>query len=351
MIVLAQTELVRPTLIGTAELLIKLLAFIAILFVGYLVARALQRAVNALLERFGVGRALDRGGIREALARSGHDVGGLLSMLVFYGLMLLVLQLAFGIFGPNPASSLLQRLIAFVPRIVVAIALLIVAAAVAAAVRDIIRALIGGLSYGGALATAAYVLIVGLGVFAALDQLAVAPTIVTGLFYAVLAIVVGVTVVAVGGGGIAPMRDRWERALTRLDDEAVRVRDEAQQQRERQREAEEEARRQREAEEEARRQREAEEEARRQRDAEEEARRQREAEEEARRQREAEDLVIRSTSDLPPPPADSDRSSDASDDDETRAFEPDLTAPMAAQDDDDETRPIRRVRKDRNNDA
>jgi ABC-type multidrug transport system fused ATPase/permease subunit len=332
-IVLAQTELARPTLIGIAELLIKLLAFVAILLIGYLVARALQRAVSALLERFGVGRALDRGGIREALAQSGHDASALLSKLVFYGLMLLVLQLAFGIFGPNPVSLLLQRLIAFIPRVVVAIALLVVAAAVAAAVRDIIRALIGGLSYGGAMATAAYVLIVGLGVFAALDQLAVAPTIVTGLFYAVLAIIVGVTVVAVGGGGVAPMRDRWERALGRLDDEAVRVRDEARQQRERQR-----------------RQREAEEEARRQREAEEEARRQREAEEQARRQREAEEQVIRSTADVPAPPVVPDPAGVESDD-ETLMFDADLTTEIAPHPDEHPATPKRRRRADRGGDG
>src|SRR5690606_16105742 len=61
----------------------------------------------------------------------------------------------------------------------------------------------------------------------------IAPTIVNGLFYALLAIVVGVTVVAVGGGGIAPMRQRWEKALERVDDEAVSIRRAAQEQRER----------------------------------------------------------------------------------------------------------------------
>jgi hypothetical protein len=55
----------------------------------------------------------------------------------------------------------------------------------------------------------------------------VAPEIVNGLFYAVLALVVGVGIVAIGGGGIAPMRERWQRALTRLDAEAPRLRQEA----------------------------------------------------------------------------------------------------------------------------
>ncbi|MBW3603880.1 MAG: hypothetical protein KY460_03025 [Actinobacteria bacterium] len=251
---------------AVARFLPRLAAFIVILVVGYLLAKALQRVVRGVLRRVGFDRALDRSGIRAALAREDHDANELLSRLIFYGLMLLVLQLAFGVFGPNPISDLLFRLIAFLPRVVVAVAIIVVAAVIARATRDVIATLIGGLSYGHLLATAAYVLIVGIGVFAALDQLQIAQTIVTGVFYALLAIIVGVTVVAVGGGGIAPMRERWERGLARVDDETVRIRDEAR----RQREAQEEARRQRRAEEEARLLREAAEEARR-REAEEAA--------------------------------------------------------------------------------
>lgn len=44
--------------------------------------------------------------------------------------------------------------------------------------------------------------ILTVGVFAALSQLQIAPAIVTGLFYAILAIVVGSAVIAIGGGGV-----------------------------------------------------------------------------------------------------------------------------------------------------
>jgi hypothetical protein len=40
--------------------------------------------------------------------------------------------------------------------------------------------------------------------------------------YAILAIIVGVTVVAVGGVGIVPMRRIWERSLARMEAEAPR---------------------------------------------------------------------------------------------------------------------------------
>jgi hypothetical protein len=64
-------------------------------------------------------------------------------------------------------------------------------------------------------------------VFAALDQLEIAPAIVTGLFYALLAIVVGSAVVAVGGGGIKTMSRYWDRAATRAEQESDTLRLEA----------------------------------------------------------------------------------------------------------------------------
>jgi len=73
----------------------------------------------------------------------------------------------------------------------------------------------------------AAIAIMVVGVFAALNQLQIAPAIVTGLFYAILAVVVGSAIVAIGGGGIVPMRSRWERMLGRVESEAPRLREAA----------------------------------------------------------------------------------------------------------------------------
>jgi hypothetical protein len=67
------------------------------------------------------------------------------------------------------------------------------------------------------------------GAFAALDQLQIAPRIVTGLWYAILAIVVGSAVVAVGGGGIKTMQRYWERATTKAEERAPKLAQQAQQ--------------------------------------------------------------------------------------------------------------------------
>jgi hypothetical protein len=206
----------------------KLLAFLVILLVGILIAKVVERLLNAILERVGFDRLVERGGVKQALARSKFDASDILAKIVFYMLVLITLQLAFGVFGPNPISNLLQGLIAFLPKLLVALLIIVITAAIATAVKSIVENTLGGLSYGRILALVASVAIWVVGIAAALNQIEIAPEIVNGLFYALLALVVGVAIVAVGGGGIQPMRERWQRALTKMDQEAPRIRQEAQ---------------------------------------------------------------------------------------------------------------------------
>lgn len=201
----------------------RLIAFLAVLLIGYLVAKAIEKAMDAILERVGFDRLVERGGVKRVLARSRYDASSLLSRIVFYFVMLFVLQLSFGVWGPNPVTSMLDRVIAYLPNIFAAGIIVVVGMAIAAAVADIISAATGGLSYGKALATAASVAVMVVAGFAALDQLNIAPAIVTGMFYAILATVVGVIVVALGGAGIQPLREYWQRALMRVDAEAPRM--------------------------------------------------------------------------------------------------------------------------------
>jgi hypothetical protein len=131
--------------------------------------------------------------------------------------------------GNNAVSRMLAGVMAFIPKLAVAIVIVLIAAAIAGWVKDIVSSALGGLPYGELLGAVASGAILVTGIFMALSQLLIAPAIVTGLYYAVLAAIVGVTVVAVGGGGIAPMRARWERALTRVDAEGPRIKEQARQ--------------------------------------------------------------------------------------------------------------------------
>lgn len=214
---------------GVVRVVPQLLAFLAIVLVGWFVAKAIGKVVDAALEKAGFDRAVERGGIARALSGSPYDASDIVGKVVFYGLMLIVLQIAFSVFGPNAVSDLIAGLVAYLPRLIVAIAIVVVASAVASAVRTIVSGALGGLGYGRSLANVAAGAIVALGVFAALNQLQIAPEIVLGLYYAALALVVGSGIIAIGGSGIGPLRKVWERALTRMEEEAPKVREQARQ--------------------------------------------------------------------------------------------------------------------------
>ncbi|MEV7989422.1 hypothetical protein [Micromonospora sp. NPDC085948] len=198
----------------------KAVAFLAILVAGWLIAKAVLKIVEKVLERVGFDRAVERGGIRRALSRSRYDASDIVAKLVYYAVLLFTLQLAFGIWGPNPISDLLAAVISWLPRAFVAIVIVVVAAAIANAVKDIISGALGGLSYGRVLANIASVFILGLGVIAALNQIGVATAVTTPVLIAVLATVGGILVVGVGGGLIRPMQSRWEGWLSRAEQES-----------------------------------------------------------------------------------------------------------------------------------
>ncbi|MFF5225056.1 hypothetical protein [Dactylosporangium sp. NPDC000521] len=214
---------VTDALRSVAVFVPKALLFVAILVVGWLVARLLRTAVDKILERVGFDRLVERGGIKTALARSRYDASDIVAKLVYYAVLLFTLQLAFGIWGPNAVSTLIAAVIAWLPKAFVAILIVVVASAIAAAVKDVISNALGGLSYGRTLANIASVFIIGIGVIAALNQIGVATTVTTPILIAVLATVAGILIVGVGGGLIKPMQARWDGWLNKAAEESARV--------------------------------------------------------------------------------------------------------------------------------
>jgi hypothetical protein len=206
----------------------KAIAFVAILVVGWIIATAVRKLVDKALERVGFDRAVERGGIGRALARSRYDASDILARLAYYALLLLTLQLAFGVWGPNPVSALITAVVAWLPKAFVAILIVVVATAIARAVRDLIGGALGGLSYGRFLANLASWFIIGLGAIAALNQVGIATTVTTPVLVATLATIAGILIVGVGGGLVRPMTQRWDRWLERAESESQVIKERAQ---------------------------------------------------------------------------------------------------------------------------
>ncbi|MBB5958394.1 hypothetical protein FHS29_005002 [Saccharothrix tamanrassetensis] len=205
----------------------KLVGFLLVLLIGWIVARLLRTAVHKVLERVHFDRAVQRGGIGEAMARSKFDASGLVAQIVYYGILLIALQIAFGLFGSNPVSNLLTEIVAWLPRAIVAIVIIVVAAAIASAVRDLTSRALSGVSYGRTIANVASWFIIGLGIIAALNQIGVATAVTLPILITILATVGGIAVVGVGGGLVKPMQQRWEGWLTRAENEVPQAKAQA----------------------------------------------------------------------------------------------------------------------------
>jgi hypothetical protein len=198
---------------AVARFIPKFVGFLVILVIGWFIARLLAHALEVVLRKAGFERMAERGGISRALANSKYDTTGLICKVVYYALLLVTLQLAIGVFGNNPVSTMINGVVAWLPRGLVALAIVVVAAFIARVVRELVGAALSSLSYGRTLATIASVFVLGIGIIAALGQAGIATTITGPILVAVLAAIVGVVVVGVGGGLVMPMRQRWERIL------------------------------------------------------------------------------------------------------------------------------------------
>jgi small-conductance mechanosensitive channel len=203
----------------------KLLAFLVIMVIGWIVAKILAKAVGKLLSRVGFDRIAQRGALKQTMEKSKYTASDIVAKIVYYAILLITLQIAFGAFGPNPVSALLTDIVNWLPRAIVAIVIVVVAAAIAGAVKDLIRGTMSGLSYGKVLANIASIFILALGVIAALNQIGVATTVTTPVLVTVLATIGGIAIVGVGGGLIRPMQQRWSSWLDKAEHEIPRMRE------------------------------------------------------------------------------------------------------------------------------
>lgn len=201
-----------------ASFIPKLIGFLIILLIGWLIAKAVSKAVELLLTKTGFPKLIEKTGLGHLAAN--FSISGLIVKLVYYFILLIALQYAFAAFGSgNPVSELLNQIVSYLPRVIVAVILVIIAAAIARVVRDLLTNAMQGRGFAKLLGTIIYAFIIALGVIAALNQLGIATTVTLPVLITALGTLGGVLIVGVGGGLIRPMQSRWEGWLTQMQSE------------------------------------------------------------------------------------------------------------------------------------
>ena len=203
-----QNLVVEPTkemLTRIANFIPTLIGVLAILIVGWIVAKIIKWLVNRILviirfdvivEKSGISNMLNKGGIKFTARQ-------MISNLAYWLVMIMVLVMVVNALGLTVASQLLEGLFAYIPKVIAAIFVLVLGMFLGNIVSGIIRTaasnvnlpkpqMLGNISQGA---------IVIFAISIALVQLGIAPTLVTSTLNILLGGIILALALAFGFGG------------------------------------------------------------------------------------------------------------------------------------------------------
>jgi Conserved TM helix len=199
----------------------RLIGFLIILLIGWLVARIVKRVLVTALQKVGTDRALETGSTGPYVNRVLPDTrpSEVIGTIAFWFIMLGAIAIAVSQLGIEALDNILQSIVAYLPNVVAAILIFVIAGAVATAVGALVQRTMGDTATGRILATAAPVIIMGIATFMILDQLNIAPAIVEITYIALLGSVALGMALAFGLGGREAagrlLEDAYERGRER----------------------------------------------------------------------------------------------------------------------------------------
>jgi hypothetical protein len=158
-----------------------LVGFLVILLVGYVIAKVARKAIAALLQKVGLDRALHTSDAGQYVERvsPGASPANLIGAVAFWFVFLFAISAAIGALKIPALSDFIAQVQAFLPNIIVAAVIFVVAAALAGVVGGAAHKLMGDTPTGKIVRAVVPGLILAIGTFMVLDQLQIAPQIVT----------------------------------------------------------------------------------------------------------------------------------------------------------------------------
>ena len=173
----------------------KLLGFLVILVIGYIVAKVLGNLVVRALRRAGFDRLLERGAGGSYVMRVITSPSELAGSLAFWAIFFGVISVAVDVLGIQALENLVASVWAYIPNVLAAILIFVVAGAIAAGIAAVVDRTMGDTTTGGIVKTVAPVLVMAIATFMILDQLNIANTIVTITYAAIMgAIALGMAI-------------------------------------------------------------------------------------------------------------------------------------------------------------
>jgi hypothetical protein len=180
-----------------------LLGFLALLLVGYVVARLLKAATQKVLEKVGLDQKLHESDANRYVetVMSGARPSRGIALVVFWLVFAFFLFAGIGALGIPALTTFMNDVLAYLPNVIVAIVIFVAAAVIAGAVAAGVSRVMGDTPTGKIVATVVPALVMIIAMFMILEQLRIAEEIVRIAFAATMfALALGLAL-AFGLGG------------------------------------------------------------------------------------------------------------------------------------------------------
>ena len=180
----------------------KLLAVLVILFFGWLCAKVARLAIKRILDLIHFDKFADRSGI-EAFLENGLTLSGVISQVVYWLVILLFVITGANALGLNEVAEMLNHLANYLPKIIIAIVVLIFGSLLARFINRLVFAWLHSIKFESALAisTSAEYGIQIFALFVALEQLDIGTQLLTALFIIFFGAIFLALAIAFGLGG------------------------------------------------------------------------------------------------------------------------------------------------------
>ena len=199
------------------EFIPKLVGFLLILLVGWIIATAVSKAVTFLLRKVGFDRLSERIGLTRLEQNMGvrMDTAAILGTITYWFLFLIFLVPAADALGIPSVSAILNELVAYIPNVFVAVLVLFLGALGGTFAASLVRGATANANMGNPnlYAGIARWSVIGFAAIIALEQLKIAPSIMNILFTAVVGAAALAFGLAFGIGG----QDAARRLLNRTE--------------------------------------------------------------------------------------------------------------------------------------
>jgi small-conductance mechanosensitive channel len=184
-----------------------LIAFLVILLIGFVVAKVVAGIVRKLLEKVGVDDHVRSSDAHKYVERviPGASVANGVGRVVFWLIFIFFLFTAIGALKVPALTGFMNDVLAYLPNVLVAIAIFVIAALLSGAVAGGVAKVMGDTPTGKIVAAVVPAVVMVIAMFMILEQLQIAPEIVRIAFAAVMgALALGLALAfGLGGRGVA----------------------------------------------------------------------------------------------------------------------------------------------------